>query len=323
MIGTCPSSLNAGTSRSSDRTQMEHIGAGEAGPATQLRKSTRRLEVEKVGAAATSRKSRRAVATTALSSDSLCQDPLSTFKESEAWCGNPAPSSRFRYNTLVTISIAMLAMAMIQPAYAGLSCETNADCSVKGVGKCKQHSNGEATCVYKSCAAGFWGAGSTYTDCFECPSDMTSLEGKAFYNTDCFIHCGESRCFMPEDGYTECSIEPATAKQICFSTCNRDGFVVANPDRAYATCVPNHQMYLGSHPAQAHGITNQSPPKLIVETAEDENNPKHNLRRERKRPRILRRTTGRRLRKSAELGSGPAVALLEHAGEDPWALVSK
>ena len=100
-------------------------------------------------------------------------------------------------------------------------------------------------------------------------------------------------------------------------------FVVANPDRAYATCVPNHQMYLGSHPAQAHGITNQSPPKLIVETAEDENNPKHNLRRERKRPQLLRRTTGRRLRKSAELGSGPAVALLEHAGEDPWALVSK
>ena len=30
---------------------------------------------------------------------------------------------------------------------------------------------------------------------------------------------------MPEDGYTECSIEPATAKQICFSTCNRDGYV--------------------------------------------------------------------------------------------------
>jgi len=45
--------------------------------------------------------------------------------------------------------------------------------------------------VYKSCSAGYWGAGNTYSDCFECPLGMASLEGKAFYETDCFLPCGD------------------------------------------------------------------------------------------------------------------------------------
>lgn len=187
---------------------------------------------------------------------------------------------------------------------------------------------------------------------------MTSLEGKAFYNTDCFIPCGEvshrliASCRATSDrglafGRVGASClrtaiqsarsklllpsmsasPPATAMgrlpagSLLFKLKMGYRFVVANPDRPYATCVPDHQMDAGS---SGRRITNQSAPKLHVSARDkDKANSEVVSRSDRKRPQLAKRASGRRLRKSANLGSGPAVALLEHAGEDPFALVSK
>lgn len=216
------------------------------------------------------------------------------------------------YSTLFTITIALLAWSMIQPTQAASSCTTDADCSAKGSAKCKQdRMTGASTCVYKSCAAGFWGAGNTYSDCFECPKGMTSLEGKAFYKIDCFLPCGDDRCYIPEDGSTECNFEAATAKQMCYSTCNDASFTVINANRPYATCVRKSQVVVNPNSTsltnQANSVPNKRKVvKLLTKRREVD--------------------SGRRLKLKKDVDlrhQGPAVALLRDAGRDPLALVSK
>ncbi|KAK9896122.1 hypothetical protein P389DRAFT_210932 [Cystobasidium minutum MCA 4210] len=225
------------------------------------------------------------------------------------------------YSALVTISIVALAWTMVQPVQAALSCQTDADCSAKGSGKCKQGSNGASTCVYKSCSAGYWGAGNTYSDCFECPPGMTSLEHKAFYETDCFLPCGGSRCYVPDGGWAECSFEPASATNICNSSCDEAGYVVINPEKPYATCVLKTKL-VGNTIKNGTLLTNQS-------TSVQENTAN-----KRKLVKLFnKRATegvtlgqGRRLKLKKDVDlrhQGPAVALLRDAGRDPLALVSK
>lgn len=103
-----------------------------------------------------------------------------------------------------------------------ISLQTNADCNIKGFGKCVKHTGKEAMCckcltwtdmngafhrrltftpcfprwhvrnaAYTSCKAGYYGASATYPGCRECPDGFTSAQGRAFYSTDCFLPCGD------------------------------------------------------------------------------------------------------------------------------------
>ena len=121
----CPSSMNAGASTSSDRSKMDRVGAGEAQLAAGLQKLPYEDEDKQVRAASSSLSPRRAVMTTATTSGLPTQASLATPEAQQACYGLAASPSKLRYNTLVTLSIAMLAMAMIQPAFAALSCEVS------------------------------------------------------------------------------------------------------------------------------------------------------------------------------------------------------
>jgi hypothetical protein len=132
-------------------------------------------------------------------------------------------------------------------------------------------------------------------------------------------------------------------------------FVVVNPDRAYASCIPDHQIVGSPGSAGNRTIVNQSyqsrgkavllaanagradaAPRAVEELEPEPEeqvpqmpsraaaNPKRQLLTRMRR--FEKRNVGRRLKKGTDLsapGHGPAAAMLEHAGEDPLALVSK
>ncbi|CAD6581134.1 MAG: hypothetical protein CYPHOPRED_001493 [Cyphobasidiales sp. Tagirdzhanova-0007] len=200
---------------------------------------------------------------------------------------------------LANFTFIMLALAMVQSSQASsMTCASDKDCLMRGTGRCVRNASSEKSC-------GYYGASATYADCVKCPNGMTSLVGKAFYSADCFLPCGDDRCYKPEDGYAECTIAASTASHVCLQTCNQDGYIVLNSAKPYATCVS------ASNATSAGTLANlqilRSRMALPTATAK----------------RVSKRSASKRLRAAADLHHGPAVAMLEHAGEDSLALISK
>lgn len=102
---------------------MELVGAGEGQQVTGPQTPTKKAMTEAARAARSRGKKRRAPAMAPGESDLLSQSIASGIEVEEACYNVAASSSRLRHSPLVIFSIAILAMAMWQPAFAALSCE--------------------------------------------------------------------------------------------------------------------------------------------------------------------------------------------------------